>query len=51
MEIRNKRIKLNWDRLLGFNQVKRAESEPNSKSEVALLRAKIGAIKRRGINT
>jgi hypothetical protein len=48
MKSRDKRIKLNWDKLLGFHQVKHAESDLKSKSDLALVRAKVG-VKTRGI--
>jgi hypothetical protein len=43
MKLRDKHIKLTWDKLLGFNQVKRAQGELKSKSAKALMEAKIGA--------
>jgi len=42
MELRNKRIQLNWAKLLGFSQVKLAQDELKSKSAKALIEAKIG---------
>jgi hypothetical protein len=38
-----KQIELNWSKLLGFNQVKQAQGDVNSKAARALLGAKIGA--------
>jgi hypothetical protein len=43
MKSTNKRIKLNWDKLLGFNQVKQAQGDLKSRSARALIEAKIGA--------
>jgi hypothetical protein len=43
MKTTNKRIKLIWDKLLGFNQVKLAQGELKSKSAKALIEAKIGS--------
>jgi len=45
MKNRNKRIELNWGKLLGFNQVKVAQSEPKSKTAKAM----IGRVKTVGI--
>jgi len=42
MKATNKRIKLNWDKLLGFRQVKLTQDELRSKSTKALIGAKIG---------
>jgi len=42
MKSTNKHIKLNWDKLLGFNQVKIAQGDLKSKSGKAHIRAKIG---------
>ena len=47
MKLTNKRIKLNWGKLLGFSQVKVAQGELKSKSAKALIDAKIG--QKRGI--
>jgi hypothetical protein len=38
-----KRVKLDWSRLFGFNQVKSAQSEHGTKQAQAALAAKIGA--------
>jgi hypothetical protein len=43
MKSTNKRIQLNWGKLLGFNQVKVAQGDLKSKSAKALIDAKIGA--------
>ena len=46
MEIRNKRIKLNWEKLLGFSQVKVAQGELKSKAAKAMIGvAKVGLVK------
>jgi hypothetical protein len=37
MKSADKRIKLNWGKLLGFNQVKLAQGELKSKSAKALI--------------
>jgi len=37
MKIRNKRINLNWGKLLGFNQVKLGQGEPKSKAAKAMI--------------
>jgi hypothetical protein len=50
MNLRSKRINLNWDKLLGFSQVKHAERRLKSKSDLALVRAKVG-LKTRGIKS
>jgi len=42
MKSTNKRIELNWGKLLGFDQVKVAQGELKSKSAKALIGAKIG---------
>jgi hypothetical protein len=42
MKSADKRIKLNWDKLLGFNQVKLAQGELKSKAR-AMIGAKVGA--------
>jgi hypothetical protein len=42
MKSTNKRIELNWGKLLGFNQVKLAQGDLKSKSGRALIRAKVG---------
>ena len=47
MKSTNKRIELNWGKLLGFDQVKVAQGELKSKSAKALIDAKIG--QKRGI--
>jgi hypothetical protein len=47
MKLENKRINLNWNKLLGFSQVKVAQGDLNSKSAKALMEAKIGV--KRGI--
>jgi hypothetical protein len=38
----NTRIKLNWGKLLGFNQVEAAQGNPKSKSARAMIGAKVG---------
>jgi len=43
MKSTNKHIKLNWDKLLGFSQVKFAQGDLKSKSGKALIRARVGA--------
>jgi len=45
MKPTNKHIKLDWNKLLGFNQVKRTERDLSSKSDIALIRAKVGQVK------
>ena len=47
MKLENKRIELNWSKLLGFSQLKLTRSDLKSKSGKALTRAKIG--EKRGI--
>jgi hypothetical protein len=42
MKPRNKHIKLNWDKLLGFNQVKAAQGNLKSKAARALIGQKTG---------
>jgi hypothetical protein len=42
MKSTNKRIELNWSKLLGFNQVKSAQGAPNAKSSRAMIGAKVG---------
>jgi hypothetical protein len=42
MKATNKRIKLNWGKLLGFSQVKAAQDDPKSKSAKAMIGAKVG---------
>ncbi|PYK65492.1 MAG: hypothetical protein DME50_08375 [Verrucomicrobia bacterium] len=42
MKSTNKRIKLNWGKLLGFRQVNLTQDELRSKSTKALIGAKIG---------
>jgi len=37
MKSRNKRIQLNWGKLLGFSQVKVAQGEPKSKAAKAMI--------------
>ena len=38
----NKRVKLDWSRLFGFNQVQSAQAEHGTKRTRAALAAKIG---------
>jgi hypothetical protein len=45
MKATNKRIKLNWGKLLGFSQVKVARGERKSKAAKAM----IGAVKTIGV--
>jgi hypothetical protein len=45
MKATNKRIKLNWGKLLGFSQVKVAQGDPKSKSAQAMIGAKAGVKK------
>jgi len=45
MKATNKRIKLNWDKLLGFNQVKHAQGSLKSKAARALIGQKAGVKK------
>jgi len=42
MKSTNKRIELNWSKMLGFNQVKSAQNQPREKSSRAMIGAKIG---------
>ena len=42
MKFTNKRINLNWGKLLGFSQVKVAQGEPKSKAARAMIGRKIG---------
>ncbi len=42
MKTTNKRIKLNWGKLLGFSQVKAAQGDPKSKSARAMIGQKAG---------
>jgi hypothetical protein len=44
MKLTNKHIKLNWGKLLGFNQVKVAQGDPKSKSAKALIDASMPQI-------
>ena len=47
MKSTNKRIQLNWGKLLGFNQVKVTQGEPKSKAAKAMIgAAKVGQVKR-----
>ena len=50
MKSTNKRIKLNWGKLLGFSQVKVAQGELKSKAAKAMIGAvkTVGVIKPRG---
>jgi hypothetical protein len=43
MKSTNKRIKLNWAKLLGFSQVKLAQGDLKSRSAKALIEAKVGS--------
>jgi len=43
MKLGNRRIDLNWGKLLGFSQVKVAQGDLKSKSAKALIEAKIGS--------
>ena len=43
MKSTTKRIKLDWNKLFGFNQVKSAQAEPNTRQAKAMIGAKIGA--------
>ena len=46
MKTTNKRIKLNWEKLLGFSQVKVAQGELKSKAAKAMIGvAKVGLAK------
>ena len=49
MKATNKRIKLNWEKLLGFNQVKLERGELKSKAAKAMIGQikRVGVIKRR----
>ena len=51
MKATNKRIKLNWEKLLGFNQVKFTQRDLKSKSAQSLIGAKIGAAVKGVTNT
>lgn len=42
MKSTSKRVNLDWNKLLGFNQVKSAQAECKSKSAQAMIGAKIG---------
>ena len=42
MKFKNKRIELNWGKLLGFSQVKLAQGDLKSTSAKGLIDAKIG---------
>jgi hypothetical protein len=42
MKPKDKRIKLNWEKLLGFSQVKCAQGDLKSISAKALMEVKIG---------
>ena len=50
MKSTNKRIRLNWDKLLGFGHVKVAQGEVKSKAAKAMIGAvkTVGVIKPRG---
>jgi hypothetical protein len=43
MESTTKRIKLDWGKLFGFNQVKSAQGKADTKIVKALIGAKIGS--------
>jgi len=43
MKSTTKRIKLDWGNLLGFNQVKSAQTEPNYKLAKAMIGSKVGS--------
>jgi hypothetical protein len=43
MKSTNKRIQLNWGKLLGFNQVKLAQGDLKSKVAKAMIGNKVGA--------
>jgi len=51
MKSTNKRIELNWGKLLGFNQVKFTQRDLKSKSAQSLIGAKIGAAVKGVTNT
>lgn len=42
MKSTNKRVTLDWSKLLGFNQVKSAQADCKSKLAQAMIGAKIG---------
>jgi hypothetical protein len=42
MKSTNKRIQLDWTKLLGFNQVSSAQSTPDEKAARAIIGAKVG---------
>ena len=42
MKKTSKRIELDWTKLLGFNQVKSAQEQPDSESSRMLIGAKVG---------
>jgi hypothetical protein len=42
MKSTNKRVELNWTKLLGFNQVKSAQGVTDAKSSRAIIGAKVG---------
>jgi len=42
MKSTNKRVKLDWSKMLGFNQIKSARGNLNSPEAKALVGAKIG---------
>jgi len=42
MKATPKRIELDWNKLLGFNQVKSAQGQPESKASRMLIGAKVG---------
>ncbi len=42
MKSTNKRIELNWTKLLGFNQVSSVQAQPNAKNSRAVIGARIG---------
>jgi hypothetical protein len=42
MKSTTKRIKLDWSKLFGFNQVKSAQTERTTKSAQAIIGGKIG---------
>jgi len=45
MKATSKRVKLNWDKLLGFNQVKPAQGHLKSKAARAMIGNKTGVKK------
>lgn len=42
MKTTHKRIELDWTKLLGFNQVKTAQTQPDSKNSRSLIGSRIG---------